>query len=350
MAAPKVFISSTCYDLGQIRDSLSEFIVSYCFEPTLSEKGDVFYHPDLHTHESCVIEIDNCQLFILIIGGRFGGSYIYDVTKSITNAEYEAAVQKKIPVFTFIKKDVFDDHRLYQKNRHNKDLISQIDFPSIENQEYAIQIFEFINRVRSADVNNGFFSFEFVRDIKAFLGKQWAGMFYDFLNERKRINSQKVVNATLDSLALINKKTEELLENIVKKLNPEGEGQKQIEDIDRILEGAKFYKHILRMFFINDFRASSQVLASIEPNNRTWYEYLSDFPGFELKVRNENEASIYKTRMSITLFGDNFWSVVTADDIYPEKVTKAKELYQNILPLNASERLRALNYAMSTDE
>lgn len=73
MANPRVFVSSTCYDLGEVRDSLYSFIKSYNFDPVLSERGDVFYHPELHTHDSCIKEIENCQIFVLIIGGRFGG-------------------------------------------------------------------------------------------------------------------------------------------------------------------------------------------------------------------------------------------------------------------------------------
>ncbi len=50
MAVPKVFVSSTCFDLSEIREQLSRFISNYGFESVLSEHGDVFYHPDLHTH------------------------------------------------------------------------------------------------------------------------------------------------------------------------------------------------------------------------------------------------------------------------------------------------------------
>ena len=57
---------------------------------------DVFYHPDLHTHESCIHEISNCQLFVLIIGGRFGELSNIDKIKSITNAEYDAARELNI--------------------------------------------------------------------------------------------------------------------------------------------------------------------------------------------------------------------------------------------------------------
>ena len=53
---------------------------------SLHDRGDVFYHPDIHTHDSCLNEIGN-QLFILIIGGRFGGKYVADPDKSIVKAD-----------------------------------------------------------------------------------------------------------------------------------------------------------------------------------------------------------------------------------------------------------------------
>ncbi len=91
MARPRVFVSSTCFDLYEVRDSLKAFIQSYGFEPILSERGDVYYNPDLHTHDSCLIEVLNCQLFILIIGGRFGGESKIDPEKSIVNMEFDTA-------------------------------------------------------------------------------------------------------------------------------------------------------------------------------------------------------------------------------------------------------------------
>jgi hypothetical protein len=345
MASPRVFISSTCYDLGQIRDSLSEFIESYCYEPMLSERGDIFFHPDLHTHESCVNEIDNCQLFILLIGGRFGGNYKYDASKSITNAEYEAARLKKIPVFTFIKRDVYEDHRLYQKNKHQMEIVKKIEFPSIENQKYAIDIFEFINQVRLSEVNNGFFPFEFVRDIKQSLGKQWAGMMFDFLNERSRESQQKVVNKTLDNLTMINKKTEELIEGIFKKLNPTS-GAQEIKELDKTIEGSKFYSHIFSMFPLKEHNETLENLIKISPDNLEWYEYISNIKGMKLKKPSalEKERGGFKSSLLIGYYGNNFWSVETEDEVYPKDVTIARNLFENILQLNEEERRRALTF------
>ena len=173
MAIPKVFISSTCYDLQEVRESLSAFIKSQGFDPVLSERGDVYYGPDQHTHDACVQEVSNCQLFILIIGGRLGGQYITDEKKSVTNAEYDAAMKCGIPVFTYIKKDVLENHHFYQVNR-DKSCVVELDFPALQKNADAPSIFNFINSVRGASINNAYEGFEVVRDIEIHLRKQWA--------------------------------------------------------------------------------------------------------------------------------------------------------------------------------
>jgi hypothetical protein len=72
MAKPRVFVSSTFYDLKHIRSSLDIFIESLGFEPILSEKGDIAYSPDHPLDESCYREVQTSDIFVLIIGGRYG--------------------------------------------------------------------------------------------------------------------------------------------------------------------------------------------------------------------------------------------------------------------------------------
>ena len=45
MAIPRVFISSTCYDLKYIRENLRFFIKTIGYDPILSEEGGIFYDP-----------------------------------------------------------------------------------------------------------------------------------------------------------------------------------------------------------------------------------------------------------------------------------------------------------------
>lgn len=184
MAIPRVFISSTCYDLKYIRENLKYFISSMGYESILSEDGDVFYNPDIHTHDACLNEVGTCQIFVLIIGGRFGGKYLQS-DKSITNKEYEEAVRLKIPVFTLVEKNVLSEHFVFQKNKNNVN-VSNIIYPNVDNT----RIFEFIDEVRKNNYNNALFPFTDYHDIENYLKKQWAGMMYNFLTNS--IETRKV--------------------------------------------------------------------------------------------------------------------------------------------------------------
>lgn len=345
MATPKIFISSTCYDLIQIRDSLFDFVKSYYYEPVLSEKGDVFFHPDLHTHESCLNEVENCQLFILIIGGRFGGNYIWDSEKSVTNAEYEVARLKKIPVFTFIKREVYEDHRLYQKNKHDIELVKKITFPSIEKQDYAIKIFEFIDKVRMSEVNNSYCPFEYVSQIRDNLGKQWAGLMFDFLNNRLKNKDQQVVNQTLDNLTLINRKTEELVESIYRQLKP-NEAVLEIENANRVMNGSKFYSRVFRLYNIKKFSLPFDKIARIDTKSHEWYEYLVETKDFEL-VKSIGVDFISNEYNDVTLWlklkvEECYWAVVRESDRYEPEIMEIMELYKLLKKLKREERKKAI--------
>ena len=58
MAKPRVFISSTFYDLRHIRNDLDEFVSGLGFESVLSEKGDIAYEHDRPLDESCYREVN----------------------------------------------------------------------------------------------------------------------------------------------------------------------------------------------------------------------------------------------------------------------------------------------------
>lgn len=208
MASPKVFISSTCYDLRYIRENLKYFIRTLGYEPILSEDGDVFYNPKSHTHDSCLEEIPNCQIFVLIIGGRYGGKF-KDTKQSITNAEYKEAVRLKIPIFTLVEQGVYSDHHVYTKNKKNTSVdYLKIHYPSSDNN----MIFEFIDEVRKKTINNAIVPFRNFADIEDYLRKQWAGMLYSFLTKQ---NEEDRVIDTLSMLGTMNERIELLSKEIL---------------------------------------------------------------------------------------------------------------------------------------
>ncbi|WP_202974643.1 DUF4062 domain-containing protein [Pseudomonas abyssi] len=232
MAVPKIFVSSTCFDLSEIREQLAKFIRSFGFEPVMSEYGDVFYHPELHTHNACIQEVTNCDMLILIIGGRFGGAYVGDKNKSITNAEYEAARNANIPVFTYIRKSVLENHHLYRENI-DQSFVSEIRYQSISKQSDAVNIFRFIDHVRQSPVNNAFEGFSGFADLETHLRKQWAGMFFDFLRNRDAKISFENTNALLSGLEASSGKLEALVKSLYRSVIPgDSSVDKNIEEIE----------------------------------------------------------------------------------------------------------------------
>jgi hypothetical protein len=186
MPTPRIFISSTCYDLKYIRENLRYFINTLGYDPILSEEGSVFYDPQLHITDACLAEVPLCQLFILIIGGHFGSKY-KDSDKSITNKEYKEAVKAKIPIFALVEREVHEQYRVYDSNKSNPGLDpDQIKYPGVD----STKIFQFIEEVKAQTINNALVPFSDFEEIQNYLRLQWAGMFYHFLtrdSEAKRI-------------------------------------------------------------------------------------------------------------------------------------------------------------------
>lgn len=207
MASLKVFISSTCYDLHSLRGQLRNVMLGFGHEPIMSDQSEVIFDPQAHTHTSCLREVRNCDVVVLVIGSRFGGTIIpkaleqIDIEKiidmsrserfgdgghkiSITQAEVLQAIQYGIPVFAFVDSGIMRDHLTYEKNK-KKDIISQIEFSSIEKPETAAYIFEFINFLRLRNENNSIFEFSRFEDIDIQLKKQWSGLFQRLLSEQR---------------------------------------------------------------------------------------------------------------------------------------------------------------------
>ncbi|WED29058.1 DUF4062 domain-containing protein [Vibrio sp. DW001] len=216
MAIPKVFVSSTCYDLQEERAQLERFISGYGFQPILSEYSGVYYDVDEHTHQACVKEVSHCDLFILIISGRFGGKLKGGSGESITQAEYLEARKLKLPIFAFVKNEVLSAQYLYRENAqlHGDDFAKKINYPAIDKQDDASFIFSFIQQVTRSQRNNGLEKYTSFTDIEQHLKKQWAGMFYSFLERRKEQDRVESMSNAIEKLIGSTSVLETMVENL----------------------------------------------------------------------------------------------------------------------------------------
>lgn len=174
-----VFVSSTCYDLSQIRSDLREFF-NYCgYNPILSEYRDFPINPTNGTVDNCLSAVkDNADIFILIVGARYGSQIQSDI--SITNLEYLAARNKGIPIYTFIDRDMINYLPLWKKNK-SMDFSTIVDTP---------KIFEFISDLRdSSDLWT--FEFKNVQDIISVLKSQLTYLFKDALDLKLSFNENE---------------------------------------------------------------------------------------------------------------------------------------------------------------
>ncbi|MEZ9593144.1 DUF4062 domain-containing protein [Shewanella sp. 10N.261.52.F9] len=290
MAIPRVFISSTCYDLKHIRENLKYFVKTIGYEPVLSDDGDVYYGVDQHTHDACLKEVETCQLFILIIGGRYGGEH-KDKEGSITNNEYREAIKNNIPVFALVESAVHSDHHTYLTNKKtNPDIFEQINYPSIDN----IKIFGFVDEVRKNSLNNAIVPFNDFSDMESYLKKQWAGMMYDLLAERSRNDSAKVTNRLIDDLTIATKKSEELIKVLLRMTNTE---QLEVEDkITKIelLAKARSFPNLIETLFDSLSFSAWTVDDLPDPTEKVhWYDFLLATNDFEITKDVEDGKETY---------------------------------------------------------
>jgi len=177
MMGINIFISSTCYDLSQVRQDLCDFISGLGHNPIMSEQNDFPIDPQLDNWENCINAVKkSADIFVLIIGNKYGS--VGETGKSITNTEYLTAVQKGIPIYTFSLKQMTTILPLWEKN-------PTADFSDVVDNN---KIFEFLSEVRK---KSGRWNFEFedAQDIKDTLRKQLSILFQSSLELRKRIVS-----------------------------------------------------------------------------------------------------------------------------------------------------------------
>jgi len=242
MAKPRIFISSTFYDLKHIRSSLESFITSLGYEAILSEKGSIAYSPSTPLDESCYRDAQTSDVFVLIVGGRYGSEATGENTsskkefferyKSITKKEYESAFEKNIPVYVLIEKLVYGEFETYRNNKDNK----TINYVHAD----SVNVFHFIEDILNKPRNNPVHQFDHEAEIEIWLKSQWAGLFKEMINNQSEMQKISSLSDQVKELENINKTLKRYMEEIVENvLDNEEHAKEIINEEDKRLEDEK---------------------------------------------------------------------------------------------------------------
>lgn len=224
MAKPRVFISSTFYDLRQIRADIDQFLRAIGYETIRNEVGDIAYGREKPLEDDCIKEVAQCDILISIIGGRFGSesrdktSINHNLERmSISQRELRTALDNNKQVYIFIDKNVDAEFQTYLLNKETE----KINYRFVDDK----RIYEFIENIKNLDHNNNIKNFETSEEITKYLREQFAGLFQRFLDSQIRIKEYNLIKE-LES-------TSKNLNQIAQFLSDQNKDKKK--EIDQIL-------------------------------------------------------------------------------------------------------------------
>jgi hypothetical protein len=226
---PRVFVSSTYYDLKHVRERIEKFIDNYGFEPVLFESDKVTYQHNKDIDHSAYYEVSLCHIMILIVGGRYGTPTTLvkleeerkrydDDYISITRKEFETASYKNIPILIFIDKNVYGEYQTYKENQEYFEEIYSSKAVNAKKFKFAhvdhINVFKFVDAIKSKPIK----TFEKVEEIESYIKSQLSGMFYIYLESFKQKAENNKILDTISELNSVTLRMNEMLKSVGKEI------------------------------------------------------------------------------------------------------------------------------------
>lgn len=113
---PNVFVSSTMYDLSDLRGRLREFIEGLGWRAVMAEHGSFSVDATETTVENSLRNVrENADVFVMIVGSRYG-SIDPDADQSVTNLEFGAARAGGVPTYVFVDQSVLAQLSVWRDN------------------------------------------------------------------------------------------------------------------------------------------------------------------------------------------------------------------------------------------
>lgn len=139
----KVFVSSTCYDLIDLRADVQHSLRNMGLVPVLSDNStsDFEMATNKNSIETCLVNVDACDYTIFILSQRYGPTLekYGHPGLSATHAEYRRAVEKDKSIYFYIRDRLLAEYHVWKKNPNSKN-----DYAWCQKEDDALPLFKFI--------------------------------------------------------------------------------------------------------------------------------------------------------------------------------------------------------------
>jgi hypothetical protein len=180
----KIFISSTAYDLIDVRAELRHTIPIWGFVG-LGHEDPGFPKPlGIHSHDVCLEAVSKCDIFLLIVGSRYGNIYAgtnpdYIARRwSITRCEADVAYKSGKGFMTYVRDNVWNERKSYNEYLKRGNTADNFPYTHVKNTE----IFEFLNDINRRSQDNWIEVFNNSVQLKDLLKGRLTGETSDVFN------------------------------------------------------------------------------------------------------------------------------------------------------------------------
>ena len=270
-----IFISSTDYNLKDLRAELARFLTELGYRPILSSaEGFPDSSPILEPWESCLPVLDKCFVMVLIIDGLYGTAlkwtnykdHFEDEKYSPTHGEYIFAHKMKKRMLVFIRKSLMPHYQSYRTTLEN-----------FKNDSAAAK--KALIPTLPPYVN--YETLEFINKVKTTKPIPWINEFDDITSVKKEIQ-KKMLNELAELFLIKNKHIETVIDSFNKVMDSHS-----LEEQKKILLKVNATKEITEAVdklegFINELDQTKSELEKTKSSNTR------DKEKFEKKISSLN--------------------------------------------------------------
>jgi len=330
----KIFISSTCFDLIDLRSELFTYLKEAGLVPVMSDQldSDFLTFHDQNSIETCLINLRTSDLVIIVLSQRYGPTLEKAGFEpvSATHLEYLEAVKENKRIIMFVRDRLEADFNIYSKTKDAKALNWV--------REKDVKLFELIQKhkqLANNTTNNWYWTFKNSVEVKKRLDVELKVNISE-VRLNNLIKSGNVPFVTVDVAADYT-----LMYRSMKiKLTADNLGNHPAIEPFIVLYAAESYEQVLEFEQNPEFHLENlyQSVTSLKPNDR------SQTVEFEVAFNNQREnlgihpfiiEVIYKNSL-----GDNLTDITKVEI---ETIQGPEFKYLEVSKWFVGKRLRAEN-------